>query len=195
MAEVGRVLSVGDGIARVYGLDEVELGEMVEFERRHARPGPQSRDRQCRRRDLRRRPEHQRRLDRQAHQGDRRRAGRQGLLGRVVDALGDPIDGKGPIASTERRLVDVKAPGIIPRQSVNEPMHDRAQGDRRPDPDRPRPARADHRRPPDRQDVRSRSTASSTRSRQTSCRRRREQEALLHLRRRRPEALLGRSAG
>jgi F-type H+/Na+-transporting ATPase subunit alpha len=122
MAEVGRVLSVGDGIARVYGLDEVESGEMVEF-------GDGTRglalnletdnvgvvifgD------------------DRNISEGSivkRTKAivdvpvGR-GLLGRVVDALGDPIDGKGPVPSTERRLVDVKAPGIIPRQSVNEPM-------------------------------------------------------------------------
>src|ERR687893_289613 len=72
VTEVGQVLSVGDGIARCYGLDKVPAGK--------------------------------------------------GLLGRVVDALGNPIDGKGPIVSTERRRVDVKAPGIIPRKSVHEPM-------------------------------------------------------------------------
>ena len=122
MAEVGRVLSVGDGIARVYGLDEVESGEMVEFE-----DGTRGLA-----------------LNLEADNvgvvifGDDRYISEgsvvkrtktivdvpvgKGLLGRVVDALGDPIDGKGPIAATERRLVDVKAPGIIPRQSVNEPM-------------------------------------------------------------------------
>ena len=78
--------------------------------------------RQRRRRDLRRRPRHQGRRHGQAHRRHRGRAGRQGLLGRVVDALGNPIDGKGPIEATERRRVDVKAPGIIPRKSVHEPM-------------------------------------------------------------------------
>ena len=77
----------------------------------------------------------------------------KGLLGRVVDALGNPIDGKGPIESDERRLVEVKAPGIIPRRkSVHEPMQTGLKAIDSPDPDRPRPARADHRRPPDRQD-------------------------------------------
>ena len=91
----------------------------------------------------------------------------KGLLGRVVDALGNPIDGKGPIQADKRARVDVKAPGIIPRKSVQRADGDRPQGHRRADPDRPRPARADHRRPPDRQDRRSRSTPSSTRSRST----------------------------
>lgn len=120
--EVGQVLSVGDGIARVYGLDNVQAGEMVAFaggvrgmalnlERDNVGVvifGP----------------------DRDIREGDTVRrtqsivdvpVGRE-LLGRVVDALGNPIDGKGPINARERRRVDVKAPGIIPRKSVHEPM-------------------------------------------------------------------------
>src|SRR5215210_1818092 len=120
VSEIGQVLSVGDGIARVYGLDNVQAGEMVAFadgtrgmalnleidnvgivifgDDRHIREGDVV-----------------------------KRTGAivevpvgKGLLGRVVDALGNPIDGKGPIESTERRRVDVKAPGIIPRNSVYE---------------------------------------------------------------------------
>ena len=122
VAEVGQVLSVGDGIARVYGLDKVQAGEMVEF------------------------ADGTRGMalnlevdnvgivifgdDRNIGEGDIvKRTGAivevpvgKGLLGRVVDALGNPIDGKGPIEATEKRRVDVKAPGIIPRQSVHEPM-------------------------------------------------------------------------
>ena len=122
VAEVGQVLSVGDGVARVYGLDKVQAGEMVEF------------------------PNGIRGMalnlesdnvgvvifgdDRDIKEGDLvKRTGAivdvpvgKGLLGRVVDALGNPIDGKGPIQAAERRRVDVKAPGIIPRKSVHEPM-------------------------------------------------------------------------
>ncbi len=122
VSEIGQVLSVGDGIARVYGLDNVQAGEMVEF------------------------PNGIRGMalnlevdnvgivifgsDRDIKEGDTVKrtgaivevpVGRE-LLGRVVDALGNPIDGKGPIKSKERRRVDVKAPGIIPRKSVHEPM-------------------------------------------------------------------------
>ena len=122
VSEIGQVLSVGDGIARVYGLDNVQAGEMVEF------------------------ADGTRGMalnlevdnvgivifgdDRHIKEGDVvKRTGAivevpvgKGLLGRVVDALGNPIDGKGPIVSHEMRRVDVKAPGIIPRQSVHEPM-------------------------------------------------------------------------
>ncbi|HKG75626.1 MAG TPA: F0F1 ATP synthase subunit alpha [Aestuariivirgaceae bacterium] len=122
VAEIGQVLSVGDGIARVYGLDNVQAGEMVEF------------------------PNGTRGMalnlevdnvgvvvfgsDRDIKEGDIvKRTGAivdvpvgKELLGRVVDALGNPIDGKGPIRTAERRRVDVKAPGIIPRKSVHEPM-------------------------------------------------------------------------
>ena len=122
VAEVGQVLSVGDGIARVYGLDNVQAGEMVEF------PGGVSGmalnleadnvgvvifgD------------------DRGIKEGDTvKRTGSivdapvgKALLGRVVDALGNPIDGKGEIKTSERSIVDVRAPGIIPRKSVHEPV-------------------------------------------------------------------------
>jgi len=122
VSEIGQVLSVGDGIARVYGLDNVQAGELVEF------------------------PNAIRGMalnlevdnvgivifgdDRDIKEGDTvKRTGAivdtlvgKGLLGRVVDALGNPIDGKGPIEADERRLVDVKAPGIIPRKSVHEPV-------------------------------------------------------------------------
>jgi len=122
VSEVGQVLSVGDGIARVYGLDRVQAGEMVEF------PGG------VRGMALNLESDNVGIVifgsDRDIKEGDTvRRTGAivdvpvgKGLLGRVVDALGNPIDGKGPIPATERRLVDVKAPGIIPRKSVHEPM-------------------------------------------------------------------------
>jgi F-type H+-transporting ATPase subunit alpha len=122
VSEIGQVLSVGDGIARVYGLDNVQAGELVEF------PGGISGmalnleadnvgvvifgD------------------DRGIKEGDTvKRTGAivevpvgKGLLGRVVDALGNPIDGKGPIKFDKKMRVDVKAPGILPRKSVHEPM-------------------------------------------------------------------------
>mgnify|MGYP001231438499 FL=1 len=122
VAEVGTVLSIGDGIARVYGLDQVQAGEMVEF------PGGIKGmalnlemdnvgisifgD------------------DTGIKEGDTvKRTGEivdvpvgKALLGRVVDGLGNPIDGKGPIQSSEKRRIELKAPGIIPRQSVSEPM-------------------------------------------------------------------------
>src|SRR3954466_7963295 len=122
VSEVGQVLSVGDGIARVYGLDKCQAGEMVEF------------------------PNGMKGMalnlesdnvgvvifgeDSGIREGDTvKRTGAivdapvgRGLLGRVVDGLGNPIDGKGPIQATERRRVDVKAPGILPRKSVHEPM-------------------------------------------------------------------------
>ena len=116
------MLSVGDGIARVYGLDNVQAGEMVEF------PGG------IRGMTLNLEVDNVGVVifgeDRDIGEGDIvKRTGAivdvpvgKALLGRVVDALGDPIDGKGPIATTERRVADVKAPGIIPRKSVHEPM-------------------------------------------------------------------------
>ncbi len=122
VAEVGQVLSIGDGIARVYGLDKVQAGEMVEF------------------------PNGEKGLalnlesdnvgvvvfgdDTHISEGDTVKrtnaivdvpVGR-GLLGRVVDALGEPIDGKGPLTDVTRARVDVKAPGIVPRRSVHEPV-------------------------------------------------------------------------
>ncbi|WP_428490272.1 F0F1 ATP synthase subunit alpha [Rhodopila sp.] len=123
VAETGQVLSVGDGIARVFGLQNVMAGEMVEFPSAGLRGmalnletdnvgvvifGD----------------------DKQIREGDTvSRTGSivevpvgPGLLGRVVDGLGNPIDGKGPVDAVERRRVEVKAPGIIPRKSVHEPM-------------------------------------------------------------------------
>jgi len=122
VAEVGQVLSVGDGVARVYGLDNVRAGEMVEF------PGG------IKGMALNLETDNVGIVifgdDRDIKEGDTvKRTGAivdvpvgRGLLGRVVDALGNPIDGKGPIEGTERSRVDVKAPGIIPRKSVHEPM-------------------------------------------------------------------------
>jgi F-type H+-transporting ATPase subunit alpha len=122
VAEVGRVLSVGDGIARVYGLDNVQAGEMVEF------PGGIM--------GMALNLENDNvgvvifGTDRDIKEGDTVKrtnsivdvpAGPE-LLGRVVDGLGNPLDGKGPIESKERKVADVKAPGIIPRKSVHEPM-------------------------------------------------------------------------
>ena len=122
VAEIGQVLSVGDGVARVYGLDNVQAGEMVEF------------------------PDGTRGMalnletdnvgvvifgdDRNIKEGDTvKRTSTivdvpvgKGLLGRVVDALGNPIDGKGEIEAAARKEVEVKAPGVIPRKSVHEPM-------------------------------------------------------------------------
>jgi F-type H+/Na+-transporting ATPase subunit alpha len=122
VAEIGQVLSIGDGIARVYGLDKVQAGEMVEF------------------------PNGMKGMalnlesdnvgvvvfgdDSGIREGDTvKRTGAivdvpvgRGLLGRVVDALGNPIDGKGPLVDVTRTRVEVKAPGIIPRKSVSEPV-------------------------------------------------------------------------
>jgi len=122
VSEIGTVLSVGDGIARVYGLDKVQAGEMVEF------------------------PGNVKGMalnlemdnvgvsifgdDTGIKEGDTvKRTGEivdvpvgKELLGRVVDGLGNPIDGKGPINTSDRRRIELKAPGIIPRQSVKEPM-------------------------------------------------------------------------
>src|SRR5579884_3975578 len=122
IAEVGQVLSVGDGIARVYGLDKVQAGEMVEF------------------------PNGMKGMalnletdnvgvvivgdDSGIREGDTvKRTGSivdvpvgKGLLGRVVDGLGNPIDGKGPLTDVTRARVEVKAPGIVPRRSVHEPV-------------------------------------------------------------------------
>src|SRR5213596_2978546 len=122
VSEVGQVLSVGDGIARVYGLDNVEAGEMVEFENG------------VRGMALNLEVDNVGIVifgnDREIKEGQTVKRTRaivdvpvgKCLLGRVVDALGNPLDGKGPIKATERRRVDVKAPGIIPRKSVHEPM-------------------------------------------------------------------------
>jgi F-type H+-transporting ATPase subunit alpha len=123
VAETGQVLSVGDGIARIFGLSNVMAGELIEF------PGAGLKGMA-----LNLELDHVGAVvfgdDRRIREGDTvNRTGDivdvpvgKGLLGRVVDALGNPIDGKGPIEATERRLVETKAPGIIPRKSVHEPM-------------------------------------------------------------------------
>jgi len=122
VTEVGQVLSVGDGIARAYGLDKVQAGELVEFE-----DGTRGMA-------LNLETDNVGIVifgeDRAIKEGQTvKRTGAivdvpvgKELLGRVVDALGNPIDGKGPINATKRARVDVKAPGIIPRRSVHEPM-------------------------------------------------------------------------
>ncbi|MGV6821128.1 MAG: F0F1 ATP synthase subunit alpha [Parvularcula sp.] len=122
VAEIGQVLSVGDGIARIYGLDNVQAGEMVEFdggvkgmalnlEADNVGVVIFGEDTQIKEGDTVKRTDSI--VDVPVGKG---------LLGRVVDPLGNPIDGKGPIEATERRVVDVKAPGILPRKSVHEPV-------------------------------------------------------------------------
>jgi F-type H+-transporting ATPase subunit alpha len=121
--EIGRVLSVGDGLARVYGLNEVQAGEMVEFSPSMLKGMALNLENDS--------------VgvvifgnDRMIKEGDIvKRSGAimdvpigKGVLGRVLDGIGNPIDGKGPLECTERRRVEMKAPGIIPRQSVCEPM-------------------------------------------------------------------------
>ena len=122
VSEIGQVLSVGDGIARVYGLDNVQAGEMVEFAN-----GVKGMA-------LNLESDNVGVVifgeDRNIKEGDTVKRTKaivdvpvgKGLLGRVVDPLGNPIDGKGPIVASGRRVVDVKAPGILPRKSVHEPV-------------------------------------------------------------------------
>src|SRR3979490_2742014 len=122
VSEVGQVLSVGDGIARVYGLDNVQAGEMVEFENGVRGLG------------LKLETDNVGIVifgeDREIKEGQTVKRTRaivdvpvgKGLLGRVVDALGNPIHGQGPIAADKRNPADVRSPGIIPPKSVHEPM-------------------------------------------------------------------------
>ncbi|MDC1397031.1 F0F1 ATP synthase subunit alpha [Octadecabacter sp.] len=122
VAEVGRVLSVGDGIARVYGLDNIQAGEMVEFpggiqgmalnlESDNVGVVIFGSDQDIKEGDTVKRTN----AIVDVPVGDE-------LLGRVVDGLGNPLDGKGPIKTKKRAIADAKAPGIIPRKSVHEPM-------------------------------------------------------------------------
>jgi len=122
ISEIGRVLSIGDGIARVYGLSQVQAGEMVEFSSGIKGMALNLENDNvgivCFGNDS------------LIREGDTvKRTGSivsvpagKGLLGRVVDALGTPIDGKGPLVDVKRQRVEVKAPGIIARKSVHEPM-------------------------------------------------------------------------
>ncbi len=189
VTEVGQVLSVGDGIARCYGLDNVQAGEMVEFENG------------IRGMALNLESDNVGVVifgsDQNIKEGQTvKRTGAivdvpvgKEMLGRVVDALGNPIDGKGPIKGRARaRPRGREGPRHHSAQVGARADGDRPQGHRRADPDRPRPARADHRRPPDRQDRR---CARHDPQPEGPERRRRagEPEALLRLRRGRPEAL------
>ena len=190
VSEVGQVLSVGDGIARVYGLDNVQAGEMVEFENG------------VRGMALNLETDNVGIVifgnDREIKEGETvKRTGAivdvpvgKGLLGRVVDALGNPIDGKGPIPG-ERKPRRRQGARHHSAQIGARADADRPQGDRRADPDRPRPARADHRRPPDRQDRDRDRHHPQPEAAQRH--RRREDQALLRLCRDRPEALDGRA--
>ena len=149
---VGIVREIGDGVAKIEGLTDAMLNEMLDFghgitglalnleetevgviilgdytnSKRATRSAPPASCCRCR--------------------------SAKGLLGRVVNTLGEPIDGKGPIKSDVAYPVEKIAPGIIRRQSVNQPVQTGHHADRRDDSDRPRPARIDHRRPLDRQD-------------------------------------------
>ncbi|HAX90679.1 MAG TPA: F0F1 ATP synthase subunit alpha, partial [Rhodospirillaceae bacterium] len=122
MAEVGQVLSIGDGVALIYGLNNVRAGEMVEFQN-GVKGMALNLETDC--------------VgvvifgdDRSIREGDTVKRTNaivevpvgEGLLGRVVDGLGNPIDGKGPLKNVKMTRMEVKAPGIIPRQSVSEPM-------------------------------------------------------------------------
>jgi len=122
LKEFGTVISIGDGIARVFGLMKVQAGEMVEFS-----SGVKGMA-------LNLETDNVGIVvlgnDREIQEGDIvKRTGSivdvpigEGMLGRVIDALGNPIDGFGPIVSTQRQRIELKAPGIIPRKSVHEPM-------------------------------------------------------------------------
>lgn len=152
VAEVGQVLSVGDGIARIYGLDKVQSGELVEFE-----SGVKGMalnleednvgvvifgsDQQIKEGDMVKRTDQIVSVP----------VGKE-LLGRVVDALGEPIDGLGPVKAKEFSRSEVKAPGIIPRRSVHEPMQTGIENRGLSYSYRPRATRTDYRRPPDRKD-------------------------------------------
>ena len=154
VSEVGTVVEVGDGIARVYGLSGAMSGELLEFE--SGATGQVFN------------------LEEDSigaviygnylaiKEGDSvKSTGRllevpvgPGVVGRVVNPLGEVLDGGPPIASTETRKLDIVAPGIAARQPVTEPLQTGIKAVDSDDPDRPRPARTDHRRPQDRQDRR-----------------------------------------
>ena len=182
--EVGTVISLGDGIARIHGLDKVMAGELMEFPHGIAGLAMNLEEDQVGAVLLGDYTE--------ISEGDEvKRTGKilsvpvgEAMIGRVVNALGQPIDDKGPIETTETLPVERLAPGVIDRQPVREPMATGTQGHRQHDPDRPRPARADHRRPPDRQD----------RRRARHHHQQREEQSDLHLLRHRPEALFGRAS-
>ena len=189
VSEVGRVLSVGDGIARVWGLDNVQGRRDGRVPRGHPGYGPQSRERQCRHRDLRRRQPDRRRRHRQAHGRHRGRAGRQGPA---------RTRGRRPRRPDRRQGRDRtrRAPPDRDQGARDHPAPfgeradaDGPEGARRAGADRARPARADHRRPPDRQDRRGGGHHHQPETELGIGRR--EDAPLLHLRRGRPEAVDG----
>ena len=147
--EVGTVLEVGDGIARVYGLSNVMAGEMVQFPNGAIGLAFNLEEGSVGVTILGDYLEIQ--------EGDEVKAlGKllsvpvgEAVIGRVVDPLGNPLDGKGPIAMTETRPVEFTAPGVAGRQPVKEPLQTGIKAIDAMTPDRPRPARADHRRPQD----------------------------------------------
>ena len=181
VAEVGSIVSIGDGIARVHGVENAMAGEMLEFP--HGVFGIAL--------NLEEESVGAVLLGefRKIKEGDLvKRTGRiisvpvgEELLGRVVNALGQPIDGKGPIATKQFSPIERLAPGVVDRQPRARAAADRPQGHRRDGADRPRPARADHRRPADGQDRRR-----HRRDPQPEGHRRH-----LHLQRDRPEAVDG----
>ena len=150
--EVGTVMSIGDGIARVYGLDKVMAGELLSFPHNVAGIAMNLEEDQV---GVVLMGEYT-----EVEEGDEvKRTGRimsvpvgDAMVGRVVNSLGQPIDDKGPINTDQYIPIERLAPGVIDRQPVTRADGDRIEGHRRDDSDRPRPARADHRRPPDRQD-------------------------------------------
>ena len=185
VAEVGTVLSVGDGIARIHGLEQLHGRGAARVPPRGHGHGPQPRGGQRGRGAARRVAQRSRRATRSSAPGASSVPVGDALVGRVVNALGQPIDGKGPIATTAFNPIETIAPGVVERQPVQGAAADRPQGHRRHDPHRPRPARADHRRPPDRQDRRRRGHDHQPEG----------QGRHLHLRGHRPEAVHGGAGG
>ena len=185
VAEVGTIVSIGDGIARVHGVERTMAGEMLEFP--HGVFGIALN------------------LEEDSvgavllgeyteiKEGDTvKRTNRiisvpvgEELVGRVVNALGQPIDGKGPIVSKQFREIERLAPGVVDRSPVKEPLQTGTQGHRRDGADRPRSARADHRRPADGQDRRGRGHDHQSEG----------ERRHLHLQRDRSEAIDGRAGG
>ena len=149
-SDTGTIIMIGDGIARASGLDQCMANELVRFPNGEYGMALNLEENSVAIVMLG--------TDEGIREGDTvERTGQvvsvpvgEALIGRVVNALGQPIDGKGPIEAKEHRPIERNAPGIIQRKSVSVPAADRHQGHRQHDPHRPRPARADHRRPPDR---------------------------------------------
>ena len=121
-SEVGTVIMVGDGIARASGLEKCMAGELLQFDNGEYGMAQNLEENTGLHRSAGLRCRHQRRQHRQAHRQGRFRAVGEAMIGRVVNALGQPIDGAGPIETTEFRAIESPAPGIIDRQPVKEPL-------------------------------------------------------------------------